>query len=86
MPFAHNLLEVGPSDQILFRNHRLRREAKLESRQEHSGAADLRPVLLQEQLLVLEPLRDVGQDAQQEATCVKRVRHSMSMGTEYGLP
>lgn len=67
MPLAHDQLEVCPCDQVLLGYNRFRCPAELQSRQEDCRSPALCPVFLKEQLFVLGPLRDVGEDAQQEA-------------------
>lgn len=56
MPFADNHLEILPGYNILSSNSSLGGPAALESREIYSLTPTLSAILLQEQLLVLEPL------------------------------
>ena len=69
MPLANRLLEVAPLDQVFRSNDLFGCPTKLKSGQEGNRSTTLRTILLHEQLLILVPLLDVGQNTEQETTC-----------------
>ncbi len=70
MPLANNLLEIAPFDQVLLGDDLPGRPTKLKTREEGDRSTALRTVLLHEQLLILVPLLEVGQDTKQETACL----------------
>lgn len=70
MPLADYLSEIAPLYQVLLPDDLLGRPTKLKTREKGDRSTTLRPVLLHEQLLVLEPLLNVGQDTEQETACL----------------
>lgn len=70
VPLANRLLEVAPFDQVFRSNDLFRCPTKLKTGQGCDRSTTLRTILLHEQLLILVPLLNIGQDTEQEKACL----------------